>query len=313
MTTPHSQTLTPARLPVAPLRCRGACSQGFTLIELLVVIIIVTASLAVIVPAFSVMTKSSRVEAGINTISASISAARILSHRFRETDKGGIGSNPTNADYSGTAVIFCPGGDIRFVINDQTAYANTGTPGGVNDTNYIENFATPSNGYKDIAGIDYAKLPNGSGVVGVRRDSGGVLQFLPPPFAIRFNELGQMAADQSILYYDSDFNGGFNQATAPVTSTRDATTYNPQDWLPKRNGSSAKLNPGFKRYTLPFERIETVNAILLYDENKFFTEGYRWPNTVPAGGVPIDQWLTTNGRALYFSPYTGLVIPESIQ
>jgi prepilin-type N-terminal cleavage/methylation domain-containing protein len=328
MTTPRHNQFTPK-----------IASRGFTIIELLVVILIISASLATVVPLIGVLTRTSRVEAGINTISAAINAARILSHRKKEPSKALFGDPfPASADYSGTAVIFCPGGDIRFVINYQQAYAGPPATFNATDPNFIENFATKSNGYADIAGVDFAKLPNGSGIVGVRRTGTGpaAVEFLPPPFAVRFNERGQVATDQIIIYYDSNYDLSYNNSGSNVTQTR-PLTYNPAKWLPKSNiaGNLATLGPS-NTYRLPFEQIETVSAIVLYDENLFRAQGGNWyfegtpPGFTdagvkaptndplrPAGYTPgingIYEWLQVHGRALYFSPYTGLVIPESLQ
>ena len=303
--------------PIKPIT-RHAAKRGFTLIELMVVVIIISASIATVVPLIGALTRSSRVEAGINTISAAINAARILSHRNKETDKGtgGWPPYPIKADYSGTAVIFCPGGDIRFVINDQKAYTGTGTPGsvapgGANDPKFIENFVTKTNGYKDIDGVDYARLPNASGVVGVVRTGSavGAVTFLAPPFAVRFNERGQAASDQQVIYYDSDYDTIYDHVTGSVTLSRPAN-YNPGNWLPKKGSVYATLDTSAKRYTLPFEEIETVSAIVLYDEHKFTIDGLVWGTSTSAD---IATWMQANGRALYFSPYTGLVISESLQ
>lgn len=329
---------------------RHAAARAFTIIELLVVILIISASLATVVPLIGALTRTSRVEAGINTISAAINAARILSHRYKETDKGtgGWPPYPINADYSGTAVIFCPGGDIRFVINDQKAYTGTVTPGagpgpsptftpsaGASDTSFIENFGTTgntvhpnkANGYRDLSGIDYAKLPNGSGIVGVRRTGTGAtdVEFLAPPFAVRFNERGQVASDQIVIYYDSNYDGIYGNGGGNVKARRidfSSPNYNPANWLPKSNvtGNLAILDTSSKTYTLPFEQIETVNAVVLYDENKFARDGLAWGTSTTAAittwmqdNLPTDERRDANSRALYFSPYTGLIIPESIQ
>jgi type II secretory pathway pseudopilin PulG len=323
---------------------RHAAARAFTIIELLVVILIISASLATVVPLIGALTRTSRVEAGINTISAAINAARILSHRYKETDKGSGGwpPYPNSADYSGTAVIFCPGGDIRFVINDQKAYTGTSSPGsappnGASDYLFIENFGATgnlahpdkANGYRDLSGIDYAKLPNGSGIVGVRRIGTGAtdVEFLAPPFAVRFNERGQVASDQIVIYYDSNYDGIYGNGGGNVKARRidfSSPNYNPANWLPKSNltGNLATLDTSSKTYTLPFEQIETVNAVVLYDENKFARDGLVWGTSTT---VDITRWMQdnlptpteerrdANSRALYFSPYTGLIIPESIQ
>ena len=140
----------------------------------------------------------------------------------------------TGASFNGAAVIFTPAGEMRLVEHDQMAKDGTGNP-----------MSSIRHGYIDIANRPYVNLPPGSAVVGIARNSAGAPLLLAPPFAIHFNEYGNLIAGQGSdrsVYYDSDYDGKI----AVTTSSR-KDNYNADGWDPLltsvTKGSSGRYLP----------------------------------------------------------------------
>jgi len=257
--------------------------SGFTLIELLVVIIIFVIMVGVSFPFLKSMLKTTKGRSGQTSLSTAVNAVRIMNHRMEDKNDATFG------DYSGTAVLVTPGGEIRFVINDRSALNSEGV--------LLESLG--SNGYVDINGVEYLTLPKNAGIVGVVRRNSKTIRLIPPPFSIRFDEFGHMAIDQPLIYYDGDSDGRYEDLKRSLN-------YNPRDYDPRAN-FDLEPNQDTKRYELPFEAIETVNAVILFDNSGKI-------------GALIDQGWYESGwvfdkltdpdfsSAYYFSPHTGLVL-----
>lgn len=301
-------------------------SDAFTLIELLVVLSLIAIVIGIAVPAMDALQRSGRGAAAANSISTATNAAQIYSHRIRQSDLGPAGSPYSpDATYSGTAALFTPLGEIRLVVNDQAALDQEGE--------FIEgdDSSAEGNAYNDIAGIDYIRLPRSAYVVGVRyctpdEDTddlceAGALRVLPPPFAVRFNEYGHVATDEPYLYYDSNYKGHYD-----TENSQRPNNYNPDDW----SREQAPMNHEFGVRLLPFDRIETVNAVISFNAREF----YNFQNHMLDAGNDYDevyerlsdelldayadgsddphvQRLADNSTPINFSPLTGLAIRAS--
>ncbi|MGB1123955.1 MAG: type II secretion system protein, partial [Phycisphaeraceae bacterium] len=88
--------------------------RGFSITELLVSISIVGLLLAIVFPVISVMTNSSRVEAGQNVVGMASDVARqwVQAEAWANDASTNAGS-AVNEQYSGTAALYCPTGEIR--------------------------------------------------------------------------------------------------------------------------------------------------------------------------------------------------------
>lgn len=283
--------------------CRPT-TRGFSLIEMLTVIAIIGIILAITFPAIKAIQGDSKISAAQNTIGMSVDVARQwVKPRAWAPDAGT--PIPTTQSYSGTAALVCPTNEVRIVLNSRVAQ-----DGSV----YLEN--ENQNGYYDLDGVDYISIPNGGAVVGIQRTGSGAsdVRFLAPPFAIAFNENGQLNYGDASgrIYYDSNSNGSYTRA-----STRAAVSggYDPADW----NGSSAATNAnvisGIRPVkALPFEAIECVSGVIVYDAKAFADAG----NNFSGGGTATingtaGAWLKENGRAMFFSPLTGSALYDEGQ
>lgn len=251
-------------------------------------------------PFISAMTTGSRVEAGLNIVGMSSDVARQWVQAEAWANDGST-TAPTRESYSGTAAIFCPTGEIRIVSNHRMAAAAS--------SDFLEDRVPELNGYNDLPQVDYIRIPVDVGIVGIYRDTSGV-RFLAPPFAIAFNELGQLSyGNQGLIYYNSDGSTYYD-----LSKDRDSISggYNPREW----NGESGATNEdpptGSLKRSLPFEAIECVPGVVVFDLEKFFAAGY----SLDGGGeiVPSDtaewQWLQDNGKTIFFSPHTGVALRD---
>lgn len=292
--------------------------RGFTLIELLVVISIISIMVGLTFPVLSAMQSGSRVSAATNTVSVAVDAARSLAQTENNFAIGVLPGGATGT-YDGTAVIFTPSGECRLVVNDQTAISSSG-----GSPSLEVGFVSSRNGYKDIEGRDYIALPKGAGVAGMIRsgDSSDIfdLRFLPPPFAVAFDENGRLIArafsatagtiDGSV-YYDAD--GDTFYRTATTGNGARPSPYDPDVWDAGQNnvptvGDIADPKDRL-RYELPFERIETVVAIVIYDKQTFEeTVPNGWNGTTAAINTYMTQDNDDLAKVMFFSPSTGTII-----
>jgi type II secretory pathway pseudopilin PulG len=281
--------------------------MAFTLTELVVAIAIMVVLMAVGTMSYSAMFGGARTDTAINVIGSALGASRALIERERAFL---IGSN------DGIALIFTPGGEVRMTEN--VWYAKDGTK-------WLEDegdFSPPLNGYDDIQDAQRFSLPASAGVVAITRDNG--LKLLSPPFAVRYDRKGQIIAGndaQNAVYYDgADYDGNY----ATSGSTRTSATGEPAEWDPREeaayrtsgNDKGALLNWSDKsnRMALPFEQLEAVLAVIVYDKYAFKEAGHTLSYSMTVPTTPTDStapgWIVNNGTVLFFNRYTGTMIKE---
>ncbi|MBX2850639.1 MAG: prepilin-type N-terminal cleavage/methylation domain-containing protein [Phycisphaeraceae bacterium] len=273
-------------------------AQGFSLIELLVTISIIALLIGITFPSISALIGSNRIESGMNTVGMSADVAR--QWVTAETWANDGNPNPTGEIYNGTAALYCPTGEVRIVKNIRSAR---------DGSNYLEEMTPTLNGYADLGHVEYISIPSGVGIVGIERHgTGNNVRFIAPPFAIAFSEAGQLSyGTGGHIYYDSDGDNSYN-----TTSSGRTAGYDPSEW----DGETGSTNEDFISSTnlkraLPFERIECVPGVVIFDMNEYTDAGFDF-----AGGGRVDlsdpegQWLNDNGRTLFFSPHTGIALRD---
>lgn len=267
------------------------------------VIAILFAFIAFLFPMLSALSGSSRVEAGLNIVGMSADVARqwVSPSKWDQDTTDGV----FHEQYNGTAALFTPMNEIRIVVNFRNALsATSGVP--LEDS---RNAPSPlaTNGYTDRRGLDYMQIPSGAGVVGIQRVGSGAQQvrFLAPPFAIAFNESGQLNFGDAngLIYYDGNGDARFDVGDGRTLG------YNPADW-----SGDANPNPTTLIRDLPFEAIECVSGVLVYDQSEFNQNTAIAGAFANGGSVPLGsdagQWLQDNGRVLFFSPQTGVALRD---
>lgn len=288
--------------PSATTSSHPSTFKGFTITELLVAIAIVAVLLGISFPFISAMTSGSRVQAGLNTAGMSSDVARQWVQAVSWANDGGT-TAPTGESYSGTAAIFCPTNEIRIVLNDRNAQATSGTPA------YLEDRGTELNGYHDLSQVEYIRIPSGVGVVGIERfgPNANDIRFIAPPFAIAYNELGQLNYGDAngYIYYNGDGLANYN-----LNKNRTSISgYNPADW--DRDSTNAAPNTGDTRLKLPFEAIECVAGVLVFSLDNYQAASHDF-----AGGGRVTlgsnagRWLQENGETIFFSPHTGVALRD---
>jgi hypothetical protein len=204
------------------------------------------------------------------------------------------------ARFGGAAVIFTPCNEMRIVENDQLAKDGSGK------------YLSPSRrGYNDVSGTEYLTLPVGSAVAGISRNSAASANFLAPPFAIRFDETGQMISgvdhtgDRCVCYPNA-FDAQGNPTQYPVSITR-PNTYNPDG--SDNVYASPPLVKTQGRYPLPFYTLETVIGVVVYDKTDFHSRGGNWgTGAAPKGYASIANYLTSVGKTYLVNRNTGTLL-----
>jgi len=277
--------------------------RGFSIVELLVVISIIALLIGITYPVIAVMNRSSRVEAGLNVAGMSSDVARQWVQAESWANDASTDSNFATLEvYSGTAAIYCPTGEVRIVVNDRNA-----KDGSV----FLEDQGNNQNGYKDIGKIDFIKIPNGVGIAGIHKDPGtGAVRFIAPPFAIAFNEAGQLNYGDTTgyIYYDA----ADDSPTRYDRSSKRTASYKPSEW--SAESTNAQPAASKLKYKLPFEAIECVPGVVIFSIDAFEGSGYTFDNggsvaLSTANGTP-GKWLQDNGETVFFSPQTGVVLRD---
>ncbi len=286
--------------------------RAFSIVELLVVISIIGILVAITFPTINAMRRSGTLAAGTNTISVAADGARLAATRpitFLKDDFAPAGDRVTG-EYSGAAVIITPGDEIRFIENYEEARNGAGSYLEVNNQGGV---GTPwyYNGFIDMTDRDYITIPFNVGYAGIARPNAATGDgFIPPPFALRFDAQGRLIpglTGSGSVVYDANNNGQF------TTSTARTGTYDPDNWDWRRNssmskgGSSSNIE-GYDRYELPFERIECVVGVIVFEEQEFRAAG-GWGMTQ----AELKTWFDSNGTPVLFNRYSGTVTRESSQ
>ena len=278
--------------PVPPTR---RSNPGFSIIELMVTVGIIALIIGISFPFISAMTSGSRVEAGLNVGGMSADVARQWVQAESWANDGST-TAPTRESYSGTAALFCPTNEIRIVKNHRLAQSASNV--------YLED--NGFDGYIDLSQVDYIRIPEGAGIAGIYKDptNGGAVTFIAPPFAIAFNELGQLNyGNNGVIYYNADGNNFYD-----LNDDRDAG-YDPSAW--SNNRDTAGDYRSDSSLTLPFEVIECVPGIVVYSQDDFdeallsFDGGGSVTLTSTTG-----EWLIENGQTIFFSPHTGVALRD---
>jgi|GEM_PF-2925531 len=262
--------------------------QGFTLVELLTVIGIIGLLAVITFPFMSSMRQSNAQTSTEVSITGAVSAARQLAAlplaQFDPISSGG------GQEAAGAAIIVTNSGQIRLVQHNPALFNGT--------TRY---------GFSDVINREAVELPNGTHIVGIFRNSttsSGLnqLQMITPPFAIRFDPNGQLlhgtpGNTEYNVYYDGDYDGTINIGSIRPNEYDPDSLEDPnnnQKWFEDANGG---------RYELPFEQIESVMGIAIFN----LEEGI---SVVPDNGerylnqTSVEQILE-QGRVLFFNRYSG--------
>jgi len=310
---------------------------GFSLTELLVVIGVIVILFTVAVPNVRKLTGSGDTAAAVNTFSAAVASARTYAGLSPAFDFG---------SYSGVAIIVDTAGNLRLTTNAEKFPGEYWQDGSSSETspNLTNKFLVDAenqerleepvsgerhavNGYVDIPGRDYTKLPANTGLLGIVRGGtgSGELQLLHPPFAIRFNREGTFIASKNIntddsepfqqvdrvVIYDGNYDGEFwtkGSNGAHRGNPYSTTTYNVNQWDPESSTFDASFAVHASgRIKLPFEKLETVAGILAYSkadmpDNLSLSDG-GMENDFGSGTV--GQWLMDNGTIIFINRYTG--------
>lgn len=286
------------------------------------VIVIAAILLALSFPAMKAM-HGNRVSAGLNIVSVAADAARRYATRDIEFNKD-LNSG-TTGDYSGTAILFTSS-EMRLVENDQAAQHAS--------NRYLENFKIDVglgipwdvnlNGFRDIQGRDYIRMPSGVGVVGIARNATGPsgLLLYAPPFAVRFDEHGHLVSglpttqkDKNVYYNGAEPDNNWYDRNDDRPNAYDPGLFDPQ--APNYDSANFDSDAAHNRHYLPFEEIVTVVGVIVFDKTDAYSAFGVNALTADAGdtalkpdgdGNPkndIGEWILANGTAVFFNRYTG--------
>lgn len=290
---------------------------GFTLTELLIVISLIVFLIGITFPVISALKSGSRLEAGLNTISMSVDVAR------QWVKPSSWDPDATDAvqyeEYSGCAAIYTPDGEVRIVTNIRNGRAR-------GSNRYLEDWVNqPSpivpNAYADRSGVDYINIPSGVGVAGIVLDRGNVY-FVAPPFAIAFDKHGHLNHGYinptlhkdtvGRIYYDGHApKGGQNDSRFALRNVR-AGNYDPSEWSGGPGSDNETVMSDIRPVrALPFEAIECVPGVVIFDADDFAGAGFDFSN---GGKVGLNsnegKWLQENGQTVFFSPHTGIALRD---
>lgn len=287
-------------------RPHASRARGFTITELIVVVSILFLLIGLIFPFMGALTGSTQLDSGLNIAGMSADVARqwVEPNRW-VNDNISSATSPQYEQYNGTAALFCPTGEIRIVKNIRS---------GRDGTTILEDVGgggpLAPNAYADLSNLDYITLPDNIGVVGIYK-SGATVQFITPPFAIAFNENGNLnfGDTRGLIYYDSNSDASFDR------SDNRGGSYDFNDWDRDNAPVISKDNP---RKRLPFDAIECVAGIVVYNIKDYNTAEVSFGGVgdkLGSGGKATitstaGQWLQENGRALFFSPQTGIALHD---
>ena len=273
--------------------------HGFSITELMVSVGIIVLLIGISYPFIAELNRSSRVEAGLNIAGMSVDVTRQWVEAEAWANDGSTAA-PTLESYSGTAALYCPTGEVRILINDRFAQNTSG--------DYLEDIGL--NGYKDLNKVDYVRMPSQVGVAGVYKDpTDGEVYFIAPPFAVAFNENGQLSYGDAdgYIYYVADNTDNFYD----TTFRRDINNYDPSLW--DGTESSPNYDDTTPKQALAFEAIECVPGLVVFNLEEYLSD-FDFAN---GGRVTLDstegQWLRDNGRTIFFSPHTGIALRDETQ
>jgi type II secretory pathway pseudopilin PulG len=303
----------PPRSSLFALRSSARLS-AFTLIELLVVIVIMLGVAAATMPVMNAMYAGSRESAGVNTLTVAVAQARMYATADPGPKEVSSGSPPTlvSVRYQGAALILDQAGDIRLVEHNQAAKDTAGV------LLHINNPSPPPpsrRGYQDL-GLNYIQTPANVGYVGIIRHRTGPnsseIELIAPPFAIAFDQQGRLLIDDDgptyastlddRVFYDADFNGRYDTRT----SADRPDNYKPSNFLNRASNYSVSAD----KWILPFEVIETVAGVLVYDTTKItdLTSGSNGYIDNSASSNHLRDQLLAVGQPVFFSRMTGAPI-----
>lgn len=293
------------------------------------------------------MFNTNRLDAGANIISAAVGNARTFAAQDIQFVNDLDTSTPGDqfGTYDGVAVLFTPQRELRLVINDETARNHNG--------NFLELLEVRSgsgwlhgtvSGYKDMEGWDYISLPKDVNVLGVARFHGDEdsLHLLAAPFAIRFNEHGNMiiaddADEEAVVVYDGDADGTYYATDERSGSRTRPSSYSADEWDPNTVHYSGDYEPDTShtspdptpdrpdKHKIPFDMLECVVGVLVFNDEDFREAGYdlmNGPDGLSDGMIEVDmgspgdpasdpgQWLIDNGKILLFNRFTGSVLRD---
>ena len=306
----------------------SAIRAGFSLIELLVVISVIVILFTVALPSLRSLTGSGQASAAVNTFSAAVAAARSYAGLSPPFDYG---------EYSGCAIIFDTAGQLRLTLNaerfpsdhltlkNQFLVDEDGRPleqpqsSGSNDRESV-------NGYID-AGREYLNMPRGTMAVGILRGGtgSGTPKLIHPPFAVRFNQSGNLIASNNldaypssapnpamlagrIVLYDRNNDGAFitrGSAGSAFNNPYGGGTYDVNEWMPD---SPDFVNNIEHRTYMPFEKLQTVAGVVFFstdDMRDADLELSQGGFEDSFGSGTVGAWIMEHGVTVFINRYTG--------